>query len=169
MPTLPVSLLATIALAPAAYTLIKHSRKTAVVVDAILLTSVLAAHLQSTSILHSADPLDIVRVILILSFHEFSSIYSELRRFEAAYHMPVAGLEDVSSLTNVPKVYVLRSLRTAGVLIAATFISEGYYLLALQSSSSLYNIFGVAIGLAVFIVFLFYLFLQTLNVPENGR
>ncbi len=169
MPTLPASLLATIALAPAAYTLIKDSRTTAVVVDAILLALVLAAHLQSTSILHSADPLDIVRVTLILSFHEFSSIYSNLRRLVAAYHIPAAGLEDVSSITSVPKIYMLRSLRTAGVLIAATFISEGYYLLALQSSSSLYNIFGVAAGLTVLIIFLFYLFQQTSNGSENGR
>ncbi len=168
MPGLLALLLATVALAPTVYTLINDSRKAAVVVDAILLVLVLAAHLQNTSILRSVDQLDIVRVILILSFHEFSSIYSDLRRLEADYQLPASDMVDVSSLSKVPKIYIIRSFWAAGILIASTVISEGYYLLALQSGSSLYNIFGVAGGLTVLIIFLFYLFQQTSNRSEDG-
>ncbi len=168
MPGLLALLLAMVALAPTVYTLRNDSRTAAMVVDAILLILVLATHLQDTSIIRSVDELDIVRVILILSFHEFSSIFSDLRRLEANYQFPAADLVDVSTLTKVPKIYIIRTIWAAGILIASTVVSEGYYFLALQSSSSLYNIFGVAGGLTVLLIFLFYLFQQTSNQSEDG-
>ncbi len=168
MPNLLALLLATAAFAPTVYTLINDSRKAAVVVDVILLALVLAVHLRNTSVEGSVDPLDIVRVILILSFHEFSSIYSDLRRLAAAYQAPSSDLVDVSSLTKVSKVYIHRFIWAAGILIASTVVSEGYYLLALRSSSSLYNIFGVAGGLTVLIIFLLYLFQQMSNRSDDG-
>ncbi len=155
MPTLLTTILAAFALFGVLFTLLRNSRRAALIVDFILVGSLVEAHLPPLSPTTSAGPLDIAVLILILSFHEFSSIYSDTKRYELSYP-PNGGDEDSSSDgSEVREALIHRSISAAGLFAAAAIVSEAYFLAAQGISASLYSIYGVAAGLMAVIVFLF--------------
>lgn len=167
MPTQLLMLLSTVALLPATFTLLKNSRKAALAVDMILLAPLIVSHLQVPSQILPASPLDIVRLILIFSFHEFSSIFSSLKGLEASYRAPDYGEVDIQLITSIRGAFLHRSLFAGGILLATTIISEIYYFAAQGVSASLYSIYGVSGGLMVVIAFLFLLLSKESGKPSS--
>jgi hypothetical protein len=167
MPTLLTALLAMATLLGVLFALLRNSRRAALIIDIILLTLLLASHLLPYPQRTSMGPLDIVRLILILSFHEFSSIYSDARGFEPSYPSISSGEGEPTNQSMVRVAMVHRTLWVSGFLLAAAVVSEAYFLAAQGTSASLYSIYGVAAGLMTVIVFLFLVITIAARKPEN--
>lgn len=166
MPTLFTMLLASTALIGIPFTFLRNSRRAAYWVDLILFASLVAARLPPFSQSSPFGPLDIVRVILILSFHEFSSIYSDATGFELGY--AANGPESsVESNLGVHAALVHRTLLVSGILLLAVLVSEAYFFGAEGTSASLYSIYGIAGGLMAVIITLFLLLTLALKKPEK--
>ncbi len=155
MPTLLITILAASTLLGVPFVLLRNSRKAALIVDLILFALLVESHFPPGSPKTPAGPLDIVTLILILSFHEFSSIYSDTRRYELSFAPNDDGEVNSSNLLRVRSALIQRSMSAAGILLAAAIISEAYFLTAQGVSASLYSIYGVAAGLMAVIAFLF--------------
>ncbi len=167
MPTLLTTIIATSALLGVPFALFKNSRKAALFVDLVLFGLLVGSHLLPLYQRTPAGPLDIVTLVLIISFHEFSSIHSDARRYELSF---APNRDDEVDPINTPRVrlaLVHRSLSAAGVLLAAGVISEAYFLAAQGTSASLYSIYGVAGGLMAVMAFLFLFLNVKSRKPEK--
>lgn len=167
MPTVLSSVLATSALLGVPFVLLRNSRKAALIVDLVLFGLLVESHLLPLPQKILAGPLDIVTLILILSFHEFSSIYSDAKRYELSFAPNENDEDDPSNTQRVRAALVHRSLSAAGILLSAAIISEVYFLAAQGASASLYSIYGVAAGLMAVIAFLFLFLAATSSKPEK--
>ncbi len=166
MPTLLMTILAAFALFGVPFTLLRDSRRAALIVDLILIGSLVESHIPPLSRTIPAGPLDIAVLILILSFHEFSSIYSDAKRYELSYPPNGGEEDDPSTTSSTRQALIHRSISAAGIFAATGLISEAYFLAAQGTSASLYSIYGVAGGLMAVIAFLF-LFLTITSKPEK--
>ena len=167
MPTLIISILASSTLLGVPFVLLRNSRKTALIVDLVLFGSLVVSHFPTLSLKTPAGPIDMVVLILIISFHEFSSIYSDAKRYEASFAPSDDGEVDPSNTLRVRAALIQRSISASGILLAAAIISEGYFLTAQGASASLYSIYGVAGGLMAVIAFLFIFLSSTSRKPEK--
>ncbi len=167
MPTLLAAILATSTLLAVPFALFRNSRKTVLIVDLVLFGLLVGSHLLPLSQRTPAGPVDIVILVLILSFHEFSTIYSDVRRYELSFTPDGNDEVDPSNTTRMRLALIHRSLSAGGILLAAAIISEAYFLTAQGTSASLYSIYGVAGGLMAVIAFLFLFLTVTSRKPEK--
>ena len=167
MPTPSTMLVATGALLGVPFTLLRDSRRAALMVDSLLLALLLASHVLPYPQRTSAGPLDIVRLVFILSFHEFSSVYSDARGLELSYALNRSEMIEPSNQPMIRVALIHRILWVSVTLLGAAVVSEAYFLAAQGTSASLYSIYGVAAGLMAVIVFLFLLLTLASRKPEN--
>lgn len=167
MPTILTMLLAAISLVGVLFTLLRNSRRAALSVDIVLIALLVTSHFPPFSQGTPAVPLDIVRLILILSFHEFSSIYSDAVGLELSYTALESASAFESNLFGIRSALVHRTLLVSGVLLLTAMASEAYFLGAKGTSASLYSIYGVAGGLMAVIISLF--LLLTIAPRKPGR
>ena len=108
-----------------------------------------------------------MRLILVLSFHEFSAIYSDASGLELSYAAFESGSTVESNLYGVRSALVRRTFVVSGILLLAAIVSEVYFLGARGASASLYSIYGVAGGLMAVIIALFLLLAMAARKPES--
>ncbi len=142
---------------PAVYAVGKKSSRAALIVDLELIGLLIVPFLFPSSVKHATGALDMVRLIMILGFHEFFSLSSESGKLNAAYRTSKVGLTTGSLQDDMVRAYVNKAVRVGIILSFSFLISEIYLIAAQVSSASLTNLYAVALGLMLIVALLFIL------------